>query len=142
MSTNIERPFSDVRLRPGEEPSPQRLAEIFDAIQGNFDGLFAKFPVQRSDLGGSFLRSVVFGSHAAAWGTTSVSFSAGTKSTTAEVTHGLGILPAGVWPAPKAAAGNFPTFNTSAYSASIFKVQAQLPEAATGVLEIFWLAIG
>lgn len=50
MANTFERPFSDVRLKPGEKPSPERLMQIFEAIQGNFDGLFGKFPVRTEDI--------------------------------------------------------------------------------------------
>jgi hypothetical protein len=48
----LKSPNPFVELRPGEEPSPQRLTQIFQAIQENFDHLNDQFPVQGGNLEG------------------------------------------------------------------------------------------
>lgn len=46
----LKAPYDNLQIKPGEHPTPQRMAELMEGIQANFDELFQLFPVQDSNL--------------------------------------------------------------------------------------------
>jgi len=47
----LKFPSNNLLLKPGEEPTPQRLAELFAGIQQNYDYLAGLFPLQGGAIG-------------------------------------------------------------------------------------------
>ncbi len=83
----LDPPFPSVQLNPREELTPQRMADILQAIQGNFDFMFSLFPLGGADVLGA---DVARGASETSWGV------AGKKSDVITVTHGLGRVPTSV----------------------------------------------
>jgi len=45
-------PFNELRLKPGEKPTQERLEELFEGYARNFEDLYQMFPLEASDISG------------------------------------------------------------------------------------------
>ncbi|HEX6456230.1 MAG TPA: hypothetical protein VF009_06890 [Solirubrobacterales bacterium] len=128
----LDPPYPSVQLNPREELTPQRMADILQAIQGNFDFLFSLFPLGLEGL--AF--KLDFGSAELEWPGGSI------QSNTQIVAHKLGT-------APKAVIGNCEdsgrevgtfSYNAVNFSCALQTLQGDMPAAGTKQT-IHWLAV-
>lgn len=136
---------NDLRLKPGETPSPERLAVLFDAIQTNFEQIAALFPLQQGDLAFVTLFLAATGTRRkAAFGKTEAEYpGASNDSNTVTVTHGLGTTPAVVLLGSKKNVGDSPWYTAVGETTLGVGVTDPFGKPASGTkTEISWLAIG
>ena len=136
---------NDLRLRPGEDPTPERLAILFDAIQGNFEQLAELFPLQQANFANVLLLLVSTGTkRKVAFGSTSVTYSASNVSATKEVTHGLGATPQIVIPVALSFNADHNVTVAAEPGESKFSLVSRVVSGVgvTATVSVFWIAIG
>ena len=134
---------NDLRLKPGEVPTPERLAQLFEAIQTNFEQLAQLFPLQGNALANVALLLASTGTkRKVAFGSTTIT-GTGAVSATKEVAHGLGVKPVVVFAMTSAAQADRHASATPTDATNFFlNVTHTTLSAWSGEATVYWLAIG
>lgn len=140
MALKSPNPF--VELRPGEDPTPERLREILRMVQENFDHYNDQFPVVGSNIGSGMARAV-FGGAKFASAASAVHFAGSTLSENLVVTHHLPATPSVVVATSLGAPGpsQVPVMNVFSMTATTFTINGEIKVAFTGNIGFSWIAI-
>ena len=137
-------PFNELRLKPGEKPSQQRLEELFGGVMRNLEDAYERLgQLEEGRIEGGFVKAVTSGQRRMSWGAVTFEWAGGSLySKEVSTAHGLGASPKVFFePIGVALVTAVTEKSNSSFKAKAYETNTAVPPVAGTKVTFDWFAI-